>query len=200
MTTSPAFRPSGGVIPGTVIAPLRVVTLPPSAFADTWRSRPKAPTKLGIRLVSEDEYIEALKNAAQDAWRDFPDPKDTKQREEIAAFALMRELLVHALCDPHNVDVPFFKETPNAMIRVALRDATIARLFEELEQLSASTNPLIAEATDDEAAELGAAIADPKSLEGVDPDRASRIRRLMTYLRAELDEAGFGNAPPTPTT
>lgn len=169
----------------------RVAALPPSAFADTWKNRPTEITRIGIRLVSETDFEEARKNAVAEAWQTFPEDRDREPR--LAAFdsTLKRELLVFATCEPDNIDAPFFKSIPNATIAIGLRDATIARLFEELEQLSASTSPLIPEATDDDLSALAALLSAPAVFDRIEDVKRSRVRRLARYLANELGDLGI---------
>src|SRR5579871_1402375 len=126
-------------------APLRAVTLPPSAFADTWKGKPREPVRVGLRLVGEDVVEDAQALALEEARDGSGEPGDTAEERTIwlDAFnsAVMRHVLAHALCAPDDVSRAYFATAPNDAIRVALRPATLRRLWEEYEALQVETSP-----------------------------------------------------------
>lgn len=179
----PAFASDGRV------APLKVRVLPPSAFADTWKSKPQHPSRIGIRLVGEDVVATAVSMAQETANEYHPHPADTVASElwlESYNAALMINVLAHALCDADDASEPHFKHAPNDTIRIALRDVTIRSLWEDFELLSKQTSPLTPEATDDEIVALGELLSLDGILVDMPAHEVRRVRRLVSVLRSEL--------------
>jgi len=185
-----AFR--GGPAPTKAQKPLREKVLPPSAFADTWKGRPREPVRIGIRLVGHDIVDVAEQTAAEDVAHLSPGKDGSDERRIwIDAYntAFMRGVLAQALCSPDDVDRPYFADAPNDRVRVAFPPRTLRALWEEFEALSVETSPTMPEATDEEIAGLAGMLAMPSPLSGIAPDPQRRLRRLVARLRAELIDA-----------
>jgi hypothetical protein len=93
----------------TTTPPPRVRTLPPSAFADSWRKKPREPVKIGIRLVGEDTIATATQLAV-----DFTNERLTPPDGVVPAgfervwldmynSQIQRCVLCHALTKPDDV-------------------------------------------------------------------------------------------------
>lgn len=183
-------RVAGGSGEATPVrnAPL-VLTLPPSAFADTWSRKPKAPVRIGLRLLSESELTDVAAMARKYASRLHPMDGSTPADVWIEAYnaSLIADALATALCEPDDVSVLWFKSTPNDTIRVAFRPATLKKLWEDYERLQKATSPLTGEATDEEIASLGATMADiAKTIANATGAQAARFRRICTFLKEEM--------------
>lgn len=172
---------------GAVAAPAKVVTLPPSAFSDRWKGRPHHPVSIGLRLLSEDEVLEATKHAGNEADRSGRTQGDDLWTEAFNA-ALKRSVLVLAMCEPDDATKPYLKHIPNDTIRVAFLPLTIERLWLELDRVTALSSPSLPEATDDEIADLAETLAD-EPLMLMDAEQASRIRKLLAFVADEVESA-----------
>lgn len=161
---------------------LRTVTLPPSAFAETWSRRPRVVTKVGLRSVSEAELDLAQKAAAQAAWSLHP--QDADQDLRVAAYNdhLITNVLARACCKADDVAIAFFAPAPEDLIREGLTPAGVRRLWEAYCQMAIADGPLSPEATDAEAETLGIAT----KLVALSDWKATRARRLAKALLEEL--------------
>ncbi len=185
-----AFR--AGPSASKATKPLRVKVLPPSAFADTWKGRPREPARIGIRLVGHDIVDVAEQTAAEDVAHLAPGTEGSDERAiwvDAYNTAFMRGILAQALCSPDDVDRNYFTDAPNDRVRVPFPPRTLRALWEEYETLSLETSPTTPEATDDEIAALGTLLTLAEPLSGVGVDTQRRLRRLVSRLRAELIEA-----------
>lgn len=179
----PGFTP---ITPPKRTPPQRVVTLPPSAFAETYNKRPAEPIAIGIRLVGEETTSGAMSLAVEDANRDAGEGIVESIWIELYNTNVMIHVLAQACCKHDDVNALFFEKAPNDMLRMAFRPATIQRLWEEYQALSKSTSPLTIEATDEDLLALGEMLQIQQLLEGVETFQARRLRRLATMLRDEL--------------
>lgn len=180
----------GGLVAGPKRAAYRVVVLPPSAFADTWKHRPGGPTKIGLRLVGEDVTEQTQSSASRLATELHPREDEPDLWVEAFNAELKYELLCQACCEPDDSSAPFFATTPNDTIRAAFTAHTVNRLWQEYELLQVTTSPLIVEASEVEIYVLGQMLSQVDPLEGIAEPNAKRIRRLITNLREEMFDAG----------
>ncbi len=161
----------------------RVVTLPPSAFAQTFAKRPLEPVRIGLRSVSELELETAQREASREAWESFPKRADDEARVELFNSSLMNNVLAQACVQPTDVKQPFFAPAPEVLIREALTPGGSRRLWEEFERMQIADAPCSPEASDEELATFGRRLTD--GLASVAPERAARVRKLV---RAAMDE------------
>lgn len=159
------------------------VTVPPSGFAASYRKRPQHPVKVGLRLLSEKESLDALGHAARDA--DRPDLKEESWAEVYSA-ALMCHVLAVACCDPANVEQSYFRDVPNHEIQQAFTPTTIRALWQRYETLQIESSPLTPEADADEAAELARMLTDGGL--AIVPRATKRLlHQALVELRAAID-------------
>lgn len=85
-------------------APDGFVTIPLSAYADTWRQRPAAPAKVGLRQLAERDYESGAKEAMEEAYKAFP--TDADRREEHFVNALMRWVIARGTCAADDIAKP----------------------------------------------------------------------------------------------
>jgi hypothetical protein len=172
----------------TLPAP-RVKVLPPSAFADTWSGKPFEPVRIGLRLVGEDVTELATSRAvklARAAFADFDRPlTDAERNTYVEAFNLnaIFEVLVHALTDPDDVTMPYFRHAPNHVIRRAFHAKTALMLWEEYERLKIEISPINEPAGPEELESLSGLLTVVLDL----PDTGDR-RRALRLARALRDE------------
>lgn len=184
------FRPIGAATSILGRAPekrpaLKVVTLPPSAFADTWDKRPKGEVKVGLRLVSDETLDNARASAAAAAWEVHG---DTAPLGRIEAYneTLVRTILAHACVKDDDVRAPFFGAIAESLVAVALTDAGVLALWEGYERLKVETSPLSPEATDSELQVLAVRLADGTFVGSVSERDRTVLRRLLRHV---IDEA-----------
>jgi len=160
------------------------VLLPPSAFAETWARRPKSPTLVGIRLLSEAQVEFAQVDARQKAWEAHPEPTDVEFRLDVFNDWNITNILARAMCRAEDVNVCFFAPGPEDLIREGLSPGGIRRLWDEFTRVSVIEGPLRPEADDEALAvawpELQATIA------AASPGAQSHARRLLWAALEEL--------------
>jgi hypothetical protein len=86
----------------------RVISLPPSAWAETREDRPREPVRIGIRLISEQDTQVARSEAAKVAVDLMPTGSED-DRIEAYNCALMRFAAQYGTCSPTNTDQPYFR-------------------------------------------------------------------------------------------
>ncbi len=165
-------------------APSRVVTLPISAFAETWTRRPSGPARIGLRFVSEAQIEQAQRAALDEAWRMYERPTDLADRIVARNDALFANVLAQACVDPGDVTKPYFAPAPEDLIRQALTTGGLRFLWAEYERMAIEVGPLAAEANDEELARLGAALSRFAEL---DAGAQVRVRRHAAVLLSELE-------------
>jgi hypothetical protein len=140
----------------TRAAPM-VVTLPPSAFSAEWSKRPTEPEKIGLRLVSETTNDQARAEATRSADAHYREALNRDSEEYVLHFngVLIREVLAQACCKPDDVTKTYFEGLPNMMVRAALTEGGVQRLWHGYLELREQLSPLQAPATDDDLEELG---------------------------------------------
>lgn len=158
-------------------APLKFRLLP-EHFADTWGgNRPVAGIELGLRLPSKQD----LDNATIEANR-AADAAPDSSAELVRKSTLLCLVVARAICSPHDVALPHpFFELPEDQLPVALRDDTIARLWDEVERLYLLQSQAFREATRDELLELADRLQVDDPWEGIDPSKAAQARRYLLF-------------------
>jgi hypothetical protein len=162
--------------------PARVVVLPPSAFADSWSSKPKAEVAIGIRFVSEHDLQIAKAEASRSVERLYVDKDgatiDHEKLVESWNDALIRWIVAVGTCDANDVSKPYFAFAQDT-VAIALTPQGVRRLWDEIEQLAIEFGPASTEAGDEAVAALAARLAGGDALSGLDPARSGRVRRLL---------------------
>ncbi len=185
-------QPKPGAAPGAPPAP-KVVTVPPSAFADTWRLKPKAPIEIGIRLIADADFDKARTHAAKIA-AEVPDPD---ARIEAYNEALMQWAVARATCKPENAQEDFWRASQD-VVPIALTDDGLTLLFHELQNLKIEQSPLIGEAKDAELEELGKLLQAPNAREILLTLGEPRLRRHLRWLLDEVRATVGPGHIPTP--
>lgn len=167
--------------------PDHVVTLPPSAFAETYADRPREPFPVGIRRISEGELGEARAEGQKKADRKHPslaagDPIWNDAYNQ----ALMHHAIAAGTCMPDDVDQPRW-EMAYDTVPLVLAPAGAARLFDEIEMLQIIDSPLSLETTPAEEAQLSELLLSGGLFAEVPAGDARWMRRM---LRAVLDRSG----------
>jgi hypothetical protein len=162
--------------------PLRVVTLPRSAFKPTWDERPVEDALVGISVVSVADVADAKAQAAAYANR-MGD--DVDARVDLYNDALVSLLVARGTTNPHNVREPYFGLMADDQVSLALTPDGARRLYEEIVVTAVEASPLAPEASDDVLVDMLVRIGNaPAPL-------ASRLRRVLGYVARQLDEAGI---------
>ncbi len=172
--------------PGKAAARLpRVISLPPSAWADSREDKPREPVRIGIRLISDEDTQIARSTAAKIAVELVPVGGED---DRIAAYndALMRVATEHGTCSPTNAEDPYFV-MGELEIRQRLTPEGVRRVWHEIEALHASSNPSVSEIDDEGLAHLFA-LLDRGVLDSLEKSDAARVRRLLEMCRADLAE------------
>ena len=164
--------------------PRHVITLPPSAFADSWRGKPHAPERIGIRTVSELELTVAQSEAVKKAIEAHEDNEPREFRVEAFNDYLITNTLARACVKAHDVTQAYFAPGPEDLIREALTPGGIRRIWDEYCRFAVVDSPVSPSATDDELLLLAEQCV--SLLDGVEPARAERARKLGAAMLLEL--------------
>lgn len=173
---------------GAKAAPARsVVTLPPSAFADTWSRRPNQPVKMGLRLISEEEFSIALRAATAAAHAEYPQPTEIELRIHAHNDHLQKNVLAQVCVQADDMSKPYFAPAPEMLIRAALTPGAIRRLWDEYATRSLADGQEAEQATDEQVQSL------PKvALEAfltIDLASQTRVRKLLAAALREVELA-----------
>ncbi len=160
------------------------VTLPPSAFSAEWSKRPTMPEKIGLRLVSETTNDQARAEATRSADAHYREALNRDSEEYVLHFngVLIREVLAQACCKPDDVARTYFEGLPNMMVRAALTEGGVQRLWHGYLELREQLSPLQAPATDDDLEELGVLLTTDARALVSEGDRRI-LARLLDDLR-----------------
>lgn len=145
----------------------RVIVLEPDSFLEEYEGRPAASVAVGLRTPNSDDYQTARAKETDDA--------------------AMKYVVSVGICDPNDCTLrhpaPVF-EFADIAVEKALKPATVAYLFDQIELLHIETSPVIDLANDDELFVLGEILqlGDAMKEAESDPIRSARIRRLATVL------------------
>ena len=112
--------------------PGRIITIQPTAFAETWAKRPAAEVAVGLRRLSEWDQLTARAEAVK-LVHELHDGDNATEEEKIETFndALVSEAVAKALCHPNDVDKSYFSD-PQHETREAFTTETIRMLFDEI--------------------------------------------------------------------
>lgn len=179
-TAGPAPTSANGATP----AP-QVVTLPPSAFAETWKGRPKEPVRIGLRLVSESDSEKARANATASADRYFAQTsRDSDEYAQHWNGVVMRQVLAQAMCRAEDVAQPWFRQMAEDMVGVALNERGVVRLWQGYSELREKLSPLLRVANDEEVAEAAVRLADPKQVAALPAADRRLLGRILDDMRS----------------
>lgn len=163
----------------------RVITLPPSAWADHRSDKPREPVPIGIRLISEEDVQIARSTAAKIATELVPVGGED---DRIAAYndALCRVAAARGTCAPHDAEQSFFA-MGELEIRERMTSEGVRRIWQEIEALHISGNPSLAEIDDEGLAHLFA-LLDRNAIDELPREDMLRVRRLLEICRSQLAE------------
>jgi len=168
--------------------PLRVVTLPPSAFADGWPGKPAVDVAIGLRLIAQVDADRGQREAEREATgfyaqlRETPLPQDPATAVQVFNESVVMHAVALGTCDPNNVTAPYFLAAQDT-VKVALTPEGARRLYDELTILHQGSSPARHAATDAEAKLLGRILRAGPILDDED-------RKLIAYLLEKRAEAG----------
>lgn len=169
--------------------PLRVVTVPPTAFAQNWEKRPERSVEIGLRLIAEADMTQARGEASRRAWQMHPEEQDADNRVDAFNDFLMAWAVACAATDPEDVEQSYFGSMAQDVVGSALQPHGVRLIFEELQTLIIETSPLCPPATPDDVAYLQSRMTDG-SLERLQPATRNRVlrelRHALDQVRAEL--------------
>jgi hypothetical protein len=161
------------------------VEVDPSLWVEGRPNRPTAPVKLGLRIVSEADVARA--RSVAEAF--------VKQQHREAAFQelwiecydshLMAAILFEAVVHHDNVEKRWFLR--DAQVAMDLTTKGIQFLWDHYEIYQITTSKIAPEATDVELVELADSLLAGNLFEGLDLERARRVRRLLKAAMTEAD-------------
>lgn len=187
--STPAFKRPGtfaGQQAARAKVPPCVVELALACWKDGRPSKPLAPVKVGLRLLSEDDFERASARAAKEAWVAAPEGIPEDVRVEAYNNRLMTLLMAEATCSPTDVGQRYFQHG-DLQIGLDLTPDGIRFLWDHYEAMTISASPTSPEATDAELDALADGLATGELLAGLDIEQARRVRRL---LKAAMTAAG----------
>lgn len=171
--------------------PIRVVAVPPSAFADSWRGKPAVDVAIGLRLISQADADRGQREAEREATgfyaslRETPLPQDPATATQVFNEAVVMHAVALGTCNPNNVTDPFFLAAQDT-VKVALTPEGARRIYDELTILHQGSSPARHAATDAEARLLGRILLSRSRLDDED-------RKLIAYLLEK--RAAVGDVP-----
>lgn len=167
-------------------AAAKVVTLQPSAFAESWAKRPTMPVQIGLRLVSDEALDNARASAAQVAW-EVHGEQAPQGRVEAYNETLIRSILAQACVKPSDSSVLHFGSAAESVIAMQLTSDGVLALWEAYELLKVETSPLSPEVTDGQLQALATAIADGSLMTRLHARDQRVIRRILRHAIDEVD-------------
>ncbi len=169
----------------TARKPVHTSVVPPSAFSDAWKGRPKAPVCAGFRALSADDVRSIRNMAAEEAWKLHARELDEPNRIDAFNDAIMRLAVARGTCDPNDVEKPWsvLGIAADDNVAIALSVDGVRSLYDEVERASVIASPTRKGADDSDLLELFdlLEVALPRMV----PDRQARIRRWLGFI---LDE------------
>lgn len=189
--STPAFKRTGtfaGQQAARAKIPPCVVEMALACWKDGRPNKPLAPVKVGLRLLSEDDFERASARAAKETWIAAPEGIPNDLRNETYDNRLLTLLMAEATCSPADVSVRYFQHG-DLQIALDLTPDGIRFLWDHYEAMAIGASPTSPEATDAELDALSDGLATGDLLAGLDIERARRVRRL---LKAAMVEAGSG--------
>ncbi len=168
-------------------APLAVCELEPRMFAHTWPRRPELPVKVGLRLLSDTDELNARSQAEEYIVKFEHD--DIENRLDCYNDTLMAGLVARALCDEKDArkSCGMFPIQDHKLLQQALGSQTLRYLFEELERVKIAYGIAHTEATDEEIERLCEYLKDG-SLQRMEKASERLVRRFARFMLEELAE------------
>ena len=164
-----------------ITAPGATLLLPLWVFADEWEGKPDAPVCVGLRLLSENDKIQARALASKQANELHPDRSD----DWIDCFndAVQMQIDALGMCDPNDVRKPteLFALSPEDQVPNAFTSKGAAFVFQAIQRYEVASSPIgtLAEADD---LERLAALLGKVDLASVGPGTSRTITYLLELL------------------
>jgi hypothetical protein len=167
------------------VAPMRRVTLPPSAFKPG-KDAPREPVTFGIRILSEGDTLALRRDAHAAACKAFPDLKPGHQAW-VAHYnqILMLNGCVEAVCDKDDRFRPWHEMQKSLLPRL-LGPGGVERIWDELEELTIETAPTSPEASPEDLVRLSTYLARPEPFSHLSAADARGLRRLLKHAVTRL--------------
>ena len=164
------------------------VVLPPIAFSDEWRDRPKTEVCVGLRRLSEQDEKVSMEQGRKIVFRDHM--REGKVVDEDMAWEsynqeLMRYMMARAMCDVNDVSKPFF-EFAEDTIHVALTPEGLKLVWDRWWMLKL-TGPAAPVADDDALKRLGRILAKPEHMKRLGATEVV-VRKLLAEALAQFGE------------
>lgn len=164
-----------------------MVTLPPSAFSETWKGRPSEPVRVGLRLVGEDVNDKARANAMSSAERFYPAPsaRDSQAYLDHYNGQLMRGILAEAVCQPGDVTTSWFRAHAADQVHIAFHERGISRLWQGYAELLEQLSPFLRKANAEDLAALAVQLASPGAVTRLHVGDLRILARILDELVAQ---------------
>ena len=169
------------------------IVLPPSAFSDEWRDKPRVEVCVGLRRLSEQDEKVSKEQGRKIVFRDHV--REGKVVDEDQAWEsynqeLIRYLMARAMCDVNDVSKPFF-EFAEDTIHVALTSEGLGLVWDRWWMLKLS-GPAAPVADDDAVRRLARILAKPEYMKRLGlaekPARKLLAEVLANFGELEVDE------------
>ena len=165
-----------------------IVEVPVNLWAEGRPNRPAAPVKVGLRILSEADIARARSVAESFATKMHRDLASQDVWEECYNAHLIAAVLYDATVHPANVDQRWFSR--DAAVSMDLTTNGLQFLWDHYEMHRIASSTIAPEATDDEMLELADSLYAGDLFDGIDLERARRVRRLIKAAIAEAQASG----------
>lgn len=140
---------------------------------------------VGLRLLSAEELDSCRIDAGKAARDGVLEARETTYQNKLIQSAVSR-----AICMPEDSSQAHdFFPCPDDQIPIVLRPETVVAMFDVLERTQLENSPLELPATNGDIVDLVQLMVDGalEDLETINPVRAYRIRRLLSFVKSELE-------------
>lgn len=174
--------------------PSAFVLIPPTAFCDTWGSKPTADVAVGLLLLSEAQFESAKVTASEVVDKAYAARKDG-YAEQTGAESIDFTMAAHAwqeaffanvaalaTCDVNDIGKPYFPSAEDTITR-ALRPEGIRLVWDALDRHNVASSPNTPSLADEQIAGLVERLPRLSALPGM---HERRLRRLLGYVLDEL--------------
>jgi hypothetical protein len=170
--------------------PDRIVVIPPSLFAASYRSRPTAEVAIGLRVISERD-VQVGRAAASKHMVLFYGTPEGKIRDPEQAYGCWNDTWLayaigRAACDPNDSDKPYFMFGEEEAAR-ALSSEGLRRLWDEYCLIAKGTGER-AQILDEELLPLAKSLVNVGALE---PVQQTEVRKHLAWILEIIDGAGL---------
>jgi hypothetical protein len=170
--------------------PDRIVVIPPSLFAATYRNRPTAEVAIGLRVISERD-VQIGRAAASKHMVTLYGTDTGKIRDPEQAYGCWNDTwLAYAIgkaaCDPNDADKPYFTFAEEEVAR-ALSSEGLRRLWDEYCLINRGTGER-AQIADEELLPLAKSLVNVGFLE---PVQQAEIRKHLAWVLEILEGSGL---------